>query len=101
MTAIPIRGQIDTETTWTLGMAGAEEAQLKTLVTTMCAPSGVTVTGLVVNNANKTIDVTCTFNGQQQTIPVPTWRKVNHLTPYPANYVADRVLDFLGLPGTP
>jgi hypothetical protein len=101
MTDIPIRGQIDTQTTWTLGMAGAEEAQMQTLVTAMCAPSGVVVTGLVVNNANKTIDVTCTFNGQQQTIAVPTWRKVNHLTPYPANYVADRVLDSFGLPGTP
>jgi hypothetical protein len=101
MQDIPIRGQVDVDTTWTLGMAGAEEAQLKTLVTAMCAPFGVIITGLVVDNANKTIDVTYTFNGQQLSLAVPTWRKVNHLTPYPANYVADWVLDSVGLPGTP
>jgi hypothetical protein len=55
---------------------------------------GRVVTGLVVDNANKTIDVTYTYNGQQLSLAVPTWRKANHLTPYPANYVADWVSRF-------
>ena len=43
--------------------------------------------------------VSASVNGE--TISVPGWRRSHTLTPYPANYVADRVLDFFGLPATP
>lgn len=98
---IPIRGVDDAGDPIDFAMAFAEREQLTAKVTALLAPSAVTLGALVVDVDNRVVSASISFNGDSLTPSIPGWRNQPHLTPYAANYVADRLLDYFGLPGTP
>ena len=97
---IPIR-PAEAGDPWTFAMAFAEQAQLTTKVAALLSAQSVALGALSVDVDNQVVSATVTFNDTTQPVSVPAWRATSTLTIYPANYVADRLLEFFGLPGTP
>lgn len=98
---IPIRGTDAAGDPFTFQMAFDERAQLTAKLAALLTASGVTLGALVVDVENHAVSASVSYNGDSVTPSVPGWRNQSHLTPYPANYIADRLLDYFGLPGTP
>jgi hypothetical protein len=81
-------------------MVFAEQDQLATKVAGLLAPAGVTLGALSVSVDDEAVSANVTYNDTPQTIAVPAWRQSHTFTPYPANYIADRLLEYFGLPTT-
>jgi hypothetical protein len=93
---IPVQPTDATEP-WTLEMCQLEEPQLMSKTSALLGENGVTLTSLEVDVANGGVTVGYTYNGNDDSPTIPTWHNTGHLTPWPANYLANRILGNLGL----
>lgn len=103
---IPMRDVDPAAGPWDFQMCRDEQTQLTAKVAGLLVPAGVSLKALEVDVANLAVLTSVAVivdeeEGDPRPVSVPQWKMFPHLTPWPANYIADSILMLLGIEAAP